>query len=159
MIFTENEYEAIMSDQSKKIIENIIWNGQSQSSLRVTFRAQVLSHSEYPIVIDGRYNRLKKTLTYSIIHQQIPKRIFGLDMGQNHRNPDGQLVGINHIHYWTNNYEDRCAYSAEDYIHSSVNNPGDVWDEFCDMANINFEGVMRQIPPIQYSMDMDLGIF
>lgn len=159
MIFSKDEFDLIMADESKKIIDDIIWTSKTDSSPRVTFRAKIYSHDGYPIITDGRYNRITSKLSYSIIHQKIPSRIFGLDMGDDHSNPpDNILVGINHIHHWTEKYRDRLAYSANGIISYSSKNPSGVWKEFCELAKIEFQGIMRDIPPMQLSIDTDLGM-
>ena len=139
------------------ISENIAWIGDKKNSETVKFRVPVTSDRDYPIFVDGSYNRYLDRLSYKIIHREIGRRIYGLDMGKNHRNPDGKMIGENHIHEWSEEYEDRKAYSAEEYISSPATEPKEVWKEFCREANIDFRGVMEEIPPTQFEVDFDLG--
>lgn len=157
MVLTNGEFDGILSNKTKKIVENITWVGEKKKSEIVKFRVPVVSDCGYPIFVDGSYNRYLDRLSYKIIHREIGRRIYGLDMGKDHRNPDGEMVGKNHIHKWSEEYEDRKAYSAEEYISSPATEPREVWQEFCQAANINFQAVMEEIPPIQFEVDFDLG--
>ncbi len=157
MVLTQTEFDEILSDKTKKITENIAWVGDKKDSETVKFRVPVVSDRNYPIFVDGSYNRYLDRLSYKIIHREIGRRIYGLDMGKDHRNPDDEMIGENHIHKWTEEYEDRKAYSAEEFISSPANQPREVWQEFCREANINFQGVMEEIPPAQLEADFDLG--
>ena len=146
-----------MSDKTKKIVENITWVGDKKKSEIVKFGVPVVSDSNYPIFVDGSYNRYLNRLSYKIIHREIGRRIYGLDMGKNHRNPDGELVGENHIHKWSEEYEDRKAYSAQECVSSPATKPKEVWKEFCQEVNINFQGLMEEVPLVQLEVDFDLG--
>ena len=157
MVLTQSEFDEILSNKTKKITENITWVGDKRNSETVKFRVPVASDREYPIFVDGSYNRYLERLSYKIIHREIGRRIYGLDMGKNHRNPDGEMVGDNHIHKWSEEYEDRKAYSAQECISARANQPLKVWQEFCQEANIDFQGVMEEIPPVQLEVDFDLG--
>ena len=156
-ILSEDEFKAIMSDESKKITKDITWEAKNKSSTKFKFRIKIDSHNGYPIEIDGRYNIITSKLNYAIVHKGISRRIYALDMGQDHANPpDGTLVGTNHIHRWTDKYEDRKAISAEGIISHDSSNPTKVWKEFCNEAKINFQGTMNNIPIRQTKFDPDL---
>lgn len=157
MVLTQEEFDEILSNKTKKITENITWVGDKKNSETVKFRVPVVSDHDYPIFVDGSYNRYLERLSYKIIHREIGRRIYGLDMGKEHRNPDGIMVGENHIHKWSEEYEDRKAYSVQQCISSPANKPLEVWKEFCAEANIDFQGVMEEIPPVQLEIDFDLG--
>lgn len=154
MVLTQKEFDEILSNKTKKIIA---WVGDKKNSETVKFRVPISWDQDYKIVVDGSYNRYLDRLSYKIIHKEIGRRIYGLDMGKNHRNPDGKLVGENHIHKWSEEYEDRKAYSAQKYISYPANRPREVWQEFCQEANIDFQGVMEEIPPTQLEVDFYLG--
>lgn len=146
-----------MSDKSKRIIENITWKGDKKDSETVKFRVSILSNNDHNIFADGSYNRYLERLSYKIIHKEIGRRIYGLDMGKDHKNPDKTIVKGNHIHEWNEDFEDRIAYSANNIIISKATNPIEVWKEFCRETSINFQGIMEEIPLIQFEIDYDLG--
>ena len=161
MVFDKNEFDAIMADETKNIREDITWDIPKPTSKIAKFRVKVSSVNGYPIFIDGSYNRLLEKLSYSIIHRGIGKRIYGLDLGASpadgHVNPDGSIPGANHIHSWTDEFEDMVAFSSDKYIYSIVTNPIGVWKEFCELAKINFNGLIEEIPPLESIIDFDLG--
>lgn len=157
MVLSDQEFTKIISDKSKRIMENITWEGDRENSEIVKFRVPITSDNRYPIFINGSYNRYLERLSYKIIHKEINRRIYGLDMGKDHKNPDETLVGKNHIHIWSETYGDKKAVSANERIFSTANEPVEVWQEFCREANIDFLGTMAEVPEIQYKIDFDLG--
>ena len=52
MPLIQQEYDAIIDDDTKVIAENIVWEGDSNSSTR-KFRAEVDSAEGHPIFVDG----------------------------------------------------------------------------------------------------------
>lgn len=157
MLFSKREFDKIMSDKSKKIIENIAWEGDKKDSETVKFRVSILSQKDHNIFADGSYNRYLERLSYKIIHKGIGRRIYGLDMGKDHKNPDRTIVKGDHIHEWDEDFGDKIAYSANNIITSKATNPIEVWKEFCREAQIDFQGIMEEIPLIQIQIDYDLG--
>src|SRR5207244_1162438 len=110
-------------------------------------RVQVENNLGHPLFIRGTYNRLARTLTYAVIHQGVG-RIYGLDMGKHHRNPDRSVVGRVHKHEWTEQFRDARAYEPPD-ITVPVDQPVQVWAQFCAEAKIRHNGVMVVPPPLQ----------
>lgn len=92
---TQDEFEALLHDTSKQINEPISWTENPAHAPTVEFRVSVESEESYPIFVKGSYNKLIQALTYVLIHRQFG-RIYGLDLGKDHRNPDGQRVGETH---------------------------------------------------------------
>jgi len=91
----------------------------------------------------GRYNPDAGKLSYTLVYEGVG-RIYALDLGADHRNPDGALVGRTHKHTWTEEFRDRRAYAPSD-ITEPWYRPVDVWRQFCDQARLRHSGVMR--PP------------
>jgi hypothetical protein len=56
-------------------------------------------------------------------------RIYGLDLGKEHHNPQCQQVGDKHKHRWTEQFHDKEAYVPDD-ITATAENPVEVWTEF-----------------------------
>ncbi len=110
------------------------------------FRVEIRSESGYPLFIAGRYNPVAGKLSYSLILRGTG-RIYGLDLGVGHRNPDGELVGEIHKNYWTPGYRDSWAFVPED-ITETWDRPVEVWRQFCDEARIRHLGRLNS--PVAY---------
>ena len=64
------------------------------------------------LLSDGIINLTRK-LNYTIVHTEVG-RIYALNLGLAHRNPDNQRGGDKHKHYWSEQSGDRAAYVPED---------------------------------------------
>ncbi|MGH8190537.1 MAG: DUF6978 family protein, partial [Rhodanobacteraceae bacterium] len=73
-------------------------------------------------------------------------RIYGLDLGKDHHNPQCNQVGEKHKHRWTDQYRDKEAYEPRD-ITASATDPVTVWTQFCKEAKIAHHGQMMPPPP------------
>jgi hypothetical protein len=144
---TAAEFAAILDDQSKAIDGDIDWSGDEDHSPAVEFRVDVGSDAGWPLVLCGSYNGLAKALTYALIHRGTG-RIYALDLGKDHRNPTGELVGEKHKHRWTERFRDKEAYAPSD-ITAPVDHPVDVWVQFCSEAKITHRGTLKLPPPTQ----------
>ena len=94
----------------------------------------------------GWYNPSSGKLSYAVIHQSVG-RIYGLDLGAEHHNPDGTPVGEKHKNYWVPGSRDKWAYVPED-ITEPWNRPLEVWRQFCTEAKLTHSGTMSQ-PAVQ----------
>jgi hypothetical protein len=144
---TQEEFEALITDETKNIDSNISWSEDKDHSPTLEFQTPVNSDPNYPIVLRGSYNPLSESLTYVLIHKKFG-RIYALDMGKDHRNPAGELVGEKHKHRWDEILRDKKAYEPDD-ITASKNNPVAVWKQFCDEAKIIHTGKMYEPPSLQ----------
>ncbi len=90
MTLDQQEYEAIINDNTKVITEDIVWEGRPNSPMR-KFRIDISSDEGYPIFVKGWYSPRSGKLSYAIIHLTVG-RIYGLDLGAAHCNPDGKIA-------------------------------------------------------------------
>ena len=150
MSLTNTEFASIMQDKSKRIDGNIAWVGDEDHSPSCIFRADVASEAGWPLFIQGRYNPLARTLTYALI-LKTAGRIYGLDLGKDHHNPQCDQVGEKHKHTWSENYRDKEAYVPND-ITAQVSDPVAVWKQFCKEADIEHDGELNKPPPLQVEM-------
>ena len=137
---TQEEFDAILADETKEILGNIVWNDDTDHSPAQEFRAEVNSDAGYPMFIQGRYNPLAGKLTFAVILRG-EGRIYGLDLGADHRNPDGAPIGDKHKNYWREGYRDKWAYVPPD-ITKPWNRPVEVWQQFCTEARLRHRGMM-----------------
>lgn len=146
----QGEYEALMSDATKRIDRDVAWAEDEDHSPAVGFRAEVRSDPGYPLYVKGYLNRAARKLTYVLIHRA-EGRVYGLDLGKDHRNPSGNLVSEKHKHHWSEQTGVKDAYVPED-ITATVDNPVEVWEQFCAEANLAHNGNMNPPPPEQLDM-------
>ena len=148
MSLSQGEYEAIIADNAKVIEGDIAWSVDPYTHAQ-SFRVEV--DSEYPIFVNGWYNPFSGKLSYAIIHRRVG-RIYGLDLGAEHRNPDRQMVGEKHKNYWREGDRDKWAYVPED-ITEPWSRPVAVWGQFCSEASLKHEGSMSS-PGVQTEMPL-----
>lgn len=147
MSLSQTEFEALLSDSSKTIQGDISWGEDEDHSPAVEFRVEVSCEAGYPLHLRGSYNRLAGTLSFSLIDRRFG-RIYGLDLGKDHHNPDCERVGEKHKHAWTENHREKNAYVPGD-ITCLAGDPVGVWQEFCREARIAHQGTMHAPPPTQ----------
>ena len=150
MSLTNAEFDSIIQDKSKRIEGNIDWIEDEDHSPARVFRANIESAAGWPLFVQGRYNPLACTLTYALI-LKTAGRIYGLDLGKDHHNPQCNQVGEKHKHKWSEQYRDTEAYVPSD-ITAQVSDPVEVWKQFCKEADIEHDGELRQPPPMQMEM-------
>ena len=148
MTLSQSEYEGIINDTSKVIQEDVVWEGSGNSPTR-QFTVDVQSDEGHPVFLKGWYNPRSGKLSFSIIHRSVG-RIYGLDLGADHVNPNGDAVGEKHKNYWVSGSRDKWAYVPED-ITETWNRPAAVWVQFCAEANIRHLGRIQD-PIVQGSM-------
>ena len=147
-MLNQEEFEELIADPSKSIEGDIVW--QQERSPWLGFRVEIISPAGYPLFLKGSYNPIIATLFYHIIHRTIG-RIYGLDLGKDHRNPDGQRIGEKHKHRWYEPLRDRQAYIPPD-ITAPANDPIKVWEQFCKEAKITHNGTLNLIPYSQLTL-------
>ena len=128
MTITQQDFESILADTTKGITEDLVWRDDEDHPPALEFRAAVVSGAGYPLFVVGRYNSAAGTLSYALIHRAAG-RIYALDLGADHHNPDCNRVGEKHKHRWTEGFRDKQAYVPED-ITEPWDRPVEVWDQF-----------------------------
>ena len=144
MSLTNAEFRAILEDETKCILEDITWSNDEDHSPASEFRAVVQSGSGWPLFVQGRHNPKARTLSYSLV-LKTTGRIYALDLGKDHHNPQCVNVGTRRQHGWSERYRDKEAFVPED-ITAAVSDPVAVWNEFCAAARIRHSGVMSPPP-------------
>ena len=139
MTLSQFEYDAIIACETKRIEGDISWDSD-HNSLAAMFRYDIDSDDGFPLFLRGWYNPYSGKLSYAIIHRSAG-RIYGLDLGAEHKNPDGCTVGETHKNFWTPGHRDKWAYVPDDITHS-WGRPVEVWEQFCAEANLKHSGDM-----------------
>lgn len=145
MTISNTEFQTLINDASKLIDGDIAWLEDEDHSPCLEFRAEVRSANGWPLFMRGSFNPLIPALSYALI-LQTSGRIYGLDLGKDHHNPQCNQVGEKHKHRWTDQYRDKEAYEPED-ITASAGDPVAVWTQFCEEARIAHQGQMMLPPP------------
>lgn len=147
MPLTDAEFTSILDDKTKRIQDDVVWKEDEDHSPAWEFRAEVESTSGWPLFVKGRYSSMAGTLNYALI-LKTAGRIYALDLGKDHHNPQCEQVGEKHKHRWSERYGDKEAYVPND-VNAPVSDPVAVWREFCAEAGIRHDGRMEQPPPRQ----------
>lgn len=142
MTLTNTEFESILGDDSKRIDADIIWLEDEDHSHSVEFRAEVESNAGWPLFVRGSYNPLIPALTYVLI-LKTAGRVYALDLGKDHHNPQCEQVGEKHKHSWTEQFRDKEAYVPDD-ITAEASDAVAVWRQFCSEAKLTHNGSMAE---------------
>ena len=143
MTLSQQEFDAILADETKRIVGDLEWQNDEDHSPAREFRVEVASDAGYPLFVNGRCNPKAGTLSYTLIHRGVG-RIYALDLGAEHHNPDRSFVGEKHKHRWTEAFRDKQAYVPTD-ITALWTQPSDVWEQFCAEAKIAHQGEMPDL--------------
>lgn len=143
MALTLTEFETLLNDTTKRIEGDIIWQEDEDHSPCLEFRAEIQSDSGWPLFVRGSYNPLIPALSYVLL-LKTTGRVYGLDLGKDHHNPQCQQVGEKHKHRWSEQFRDKEAYAPDD-ITAPASDPAAVWIQFCAEAAITHQG--RMTPP------------
>ena len=144
---TDEEWAALIADESKSITGNIQWEADEDHSPGVEFRVEIESDAGYPLFAKGSYNRLAQTLSYVLIYRGVG-RIYALDLGRDHHNPTCTHTGDKRKHTWSAQFRDKDAYVPAD-ITTDAGNPVLAWNQFCLEAKIKHDGTLSLPPPVQ----------
>ncbi|MDW8243534.1 MAG: hypothetical protein RMJ88_10015 [Thermogemmata sp.] len=147
MSLTNAEFNSILNDESKTIEGDIVWQPDEDHSPCWEFRAEVRSDSGWPLFVRGSFNPKIPALTFALILKTVG-RIYALDLGKEHHNPDCQYVGETHKHSWTERFRDKEAYVPAD-ITAPASDPVAVWKQFCREARLNHKGSLQGVPAKQ----------
>jgi hypothetical protein len=150
MAITDGEFESILNDGTKVIEGDLSWEEDEDHSPSLQFRAVVSSELGWQLVVVGSHNPLAIRTSYHLIYRQA-ERIYGLDLGKQHRNPGGELVGEKHKHIWREATADKYAYEPAD-ITAPANDPVGVWVQFCEEAKLVHNGTLAPVPAQQQEL-------
>lgn len=145
MTLSNAEFETILSDGTKQIDASIFWQEDEDHSPAVEFRAEVQSDAGWPLFVRGSYNPLIPALTYALI-LKTSGRVYALDLGKDHHNPECNQIGEKHKHRWTETLRDKEAYVPDD-ITVDASDPVGAWKQFCVEANLRHVGNMARPEP------------
>lgn len=146
MSLTNTEFDTILDDPSKVITDPIAWQEDEDHSPSLEFRAEVHSNAGWPLFIKATYNPLIPALSYALILKTVG-RVYALDLGKDHHNPQCNRIGEKHKHRWTEQFRDKEAYVPED-ITAPATDPVEVWNQFCREAKLTHSGTMAGPPPM-----------
>ena len=130
----------IIANTTKVVEGDIHWRPHPTALPAVEFVVNVASDEPYPLVLVGWFNSVSRKLSFSLIARGIG-RVYALDLGRPHTNPDGAVVGEVHKHRWTREHHDGWAYNPSD-ISADWSNPVTAWQQFCAEASIRHAGTM-----------------
>ena len=147
MTISLQEFETILADDTKEIAQDVVWGEDEDHSPAKEFRATVVSEGGHPLFVVGRYNFPAGTLSYALIHRGAG-RIYAIDLGADHHNPDCNRTGEKHKHRWAEGFRDKQAYVPED-ITEPWERPIEAWGQFCTEARIRHTGKMYSPPAVQ----------
>ena len=145
MTVSQQEFASILADETKCVLGDVIWKDDVDHSPAREFRVDVRSETDHPLFVAGRYNPFSGKLSYSFILRGTG-RIYGLDLGADHRNPDGEVLRDKHKNSWLEGHRDKYAYVPKD-ITETWDRPVEVWRQFCKGAKLQHRGRMYS-PPV-----------
>jgi hypothetical protein len=147
MPLTNAEFEAVLMDESKRIDGDIAWAEDEDHSPSVEFCAEVISAAGWPLFVRGSYNPLIPAVSFALI-LKTAGRVYALDSGKDHHNPQCNQVGERHKHRWTEQFRDKEAYVPND-ITAAASDPVAVWTQFCAEAKLAHNGALLAPPDVE----------
>ena len=138
--FSESDVLAIIADSTKVIEGDIVWQPHPTAPPALQFIVEVNGGGALTLTIAGWLNPATEKLTFALIARGVG-RVYGLDFGRKHPNPDGEMIGETHKHRWTIEHRDRWAYVPTD-ITADWSDPVTAWQQFCAEANLSHAGTM-----------------
>ncbi len=140
-MIAQEDFDALLANPAKEVRGDVIWTRHQGGAPAVSFRAEVHVDPPIPLRVIGRFNPGTRKLSFALIHGRAG-RIYGLDLGATHRNPDKTILRGTHKHRWQENSGDRIAYRPND-ITAEWDDPVSVWKQFCAEANLRHSGVLE----------------
>lgn len=142
-VFSEEALRAILADDSKYINEDVRWTEKGTS--RWVCSVAVLDAAQNPLRLTITINRFVERVSFSL-HMAGVGRIYGLDVGQEHRNPgERDPIGEVHKNRWREGVADGWAYVPED-ITARPPRFKELWEQFCAEARISHYGDLLEPP-------------
>ena len=144
MALSDAEFEEILSDRTKQIVEDIRWTADLDHTPGMEFQVQVSSDSDWRLAVYGSWYPHRATLFFTLVMADVGA-IFRMCIGfEGHRNPDGTPLAPVHFHRWTSQHEDHWADAPGDKT-ADWDQPGPAWRQFCAEARILHSGAL--FPP------------
>lgn len=147
MGLTQAEFDVLIADATKRIDGDLVWTDDEDHSPCVYFRAEVSSSGGWPLFVRGSYNPLIPAVSFALI-LKTTGRVYALDLGKAHHNPQCDTVGECHKHGWTEAFRDKVAFEPTD-ITATAERPEDAWREFCAEAAITHAGRLHAPPALK----------
>ena len=143
MTLSDAEFEEILSDRTKRIVEDIRWTPDPDHPPGMVFAAPIDSARRWPLTMHGSWYPQHRTL-YLNVALTGTGAILRLCVGfSEHRNPEGARLGPVHKHRWTARLRDRQAYEPDD-ITADWDEPLIIWQQFCQEVGIVHLGTLFQ---------------
>lgn len=131
----EEELETLIASR-KTVEDDVIWRRDQDHSLGWEFRVDCILE-EHTMMVVGSCCKIASVVTFAIIHRP-HGRVYGLDIGKDHRNQDGSMVGEKHKHKIKDG-DINYAYEPID-ITAKPDDLRTLWQQFCAEANIEHSG-------------------
>ena len=143
MTLSDAEFEAILADDSKRIVGDVVWSPDPDRAGALRFEAPVIWNDTRSLWISGFYRPSHRKLTYSLRLDRT--RIAGIDFGRNigHTNRDrNKLIG-SHLQWWSESARRAEAYPIPlDLPDWSL--PLAVWERILARFGIVHEGELAE---------------
>ncbi len=92
MPLSDAEFDLILTDRTKLIEGDIVWEEDEDHSPSIEFKKEIITAGGWSLYMKGTYNPLVPALSFALISKTLGW-IYALDLGKGHRNPDGTRVG------------------------------------------------------------------
>lgn len=143
------DFQAILRDTSKRVEGNLSWSRPQPGTPWVKFRANIASEAGYPLQVEGSHNPLAEKTTFTVLYAG-KGRIYALDLGGAHKQPDGEMLEGTHKHRLADDGQLE-AYVPLD-ITADPTDPVLAWDEFCAEFNLAHQGELLA-PSVQLELE------
>lgn len=150
MSLSNEDFELFINAEEKLISSDIRWSVDEDHSPSVEFSVEIENVLQRSALLKGTFNPLAQRISFAIIMQGVG-RIYALDLGQDHKNPEGDYTGRKHKHRWTLQHKDKWAYVPND-ITVDTGDIAELWRQFCIEAKIQHGGQFHLPPPRQQEL-------
>jgi hypothetical protein len=80
---SDAEFDAILTDCTKLIEGDIVWQEDEDHSPSLEFKVEIATAGGWPLFMKGTYNPLVPAISYALI-SKTSGRIYALDLGKGH---------------------------------------------------------------------------
>ena len=139
---SQEEFEAILADESKRIVGDLIWVAEPGKPGGFKFRAPVRHAGELDMFVAGFERLSTKRLSFALVYDE--RRIAGLDLGAVfHTNKDRTRIVGTHLHLWVEQNQETQAYAAPE-VTARFDQTMPAWQQFCARLRIVHLGRFRE---------------